>query len=105
MEPHTSMSTPDDAPDGPHAHAALVPRSAVRGETIQGRFRHMAALVGTQLDAREAVVRTQGDDYFVAVGPGQTLLFPADHPRHPESRYTWAEGIDGIRFGTRVEGA
>lgn len=79
-------SAPATMPDTKPA-AILVPRPFLPN----GRSPHhvFKALFAQQFGTRRVHSAVQGDQFFIAPGPGASLHFPTLHPLHPEERYDW----------------
>ena len=95
--------------DEPEAHglpdAIIVPLGFARGDSSQDRLQFLKSRLASAMGIESIAVFNQGTFYFVAPTPDQTLLYPADDPRHPSPRYDWREQEDGVRFGYLIEEA
>ena len=85
--------------------AIKVPLGFARGSTARERLQHLKVIFAPLLGCDTITVFNQGEYYFITRDASQTMLFPLDHPRQGQPRYTWQARPDGVTLGTLVEGA
>jgi hypothetical protein len=82
--------------------AVRVPVGYARGRGVADRYRAIDAEFRPLLGGGRLWLRNQGAFVFVTPGAADTLLFPKDHPRSGEDRYSWQDRGDGVSFGVLV---
>lgn len=93
-----------DATDAKY-DAVLFGGNLQKGENHAKRISHALDRVEPFLGGQGYIREVGGGQYLATRSPDDKLLFNRDHDRSGEPRYTWTDGPDGMKLGTKKEGA
>ncbi|CAB4130954.1 hypothetical protein UFOVP124_45 [uncultured Caudovirales phage] len=90
----------------PQIDAIIVPSEYAPANDPYNEMARLATEFGPILKVRQLIKKTLSDGrIFLPKTPDDTFLFPSNHPRHPQERYTWTErdAKDGVLYGTLIK--